>query len=88
MIRYCKLAALGFIHARDSIDRFNRKLMQVQVCCVRGGGGCAGVVTVTSIGLTTLLKNTQMANHLPPKKCAKWEIVLACALDADRIEAT
>jgi hypothetical protein len=38
--------------------------VQMQVCCVRGGGGRVWVRAVTSIGSTTPLKNTQMANVL------------------------
>jgi hypothetical protein len=53
-------------YSRDhhSSGRFNRKLVQMRVCCNRGGGGCAAVGAVTSIGSTTLLKNEQMANVL------------------------
>ena len=45
-------------------DASNASDVQVQVSCVRGGEGRARVVTVTSIGSTCLLKNTQMANVL------------------------
>ena len=45
-------------HALNASD------VQLQVCCVRGGGGRVVVVAVTSIGLPTLLKNEQMANVL------------------------
>ena len=38
--------------------------VQMQVSCVRGGGGRGRVVAVTSIGSTSHLKNVQMANVL------------------------
>ena len=38
--------------------------MQLQVSCVRGGGGRGRVAAVTSIGSTSHLKNGQMANVL------------------------
>jgi hypothetical protein len=42
----------------------NASDVQMRVSCVRGGGGRARVVAVTTIGSTSQTKNGQMANVL------------------------
>jgi len=65
-----RLPATGYRLPGDSNKRMiqtyalNASDVQMQVSCNRGGEGRVAVVAVTSIGLTTHLKNEQMANVL------------------------